>query len=71
MPPRKNEGNLWSVPLHGAVLVALLDGRLGPVIETSPRSHETLGLSVRGYKDWGISFGEWPARVKSDVAPYS
>ena len=29
---------LWSVPLHGAVLVALLGGRLGPVVETSPDS---------------------------------
>jgi hypothetical protein len=49
----QNEWSLWSVPLHGAVLVALLGGRLGPVVETSPHSHETLGLSVRGYMDWG------------------
>ena len=34
------------------MLLALLGGRLGPVIETSPDSHETLGLSVRGCLDW-------------------
>ena len=70
MPPRK-----WLVslvcPLHGAVLVALLGGRLGPVVETSPDSHETLGLSVRGHMDWGISLGEWRAAARFDVASYS
>jgi hypothetical protein len=66
-----NDWYVFSIPLHGAVLVALLVGRLGPVIETSPRSHETLGLNVRGHMDWGISLGEWRAAVKFDFAPYS
>ena len=68
----QNDWSLWNVPLHGAVLVALLSsGRLGPVIETSLRSRETLGLSVRGHMDWGISRGEWRAAVRFDVASYS
>jgi hypothetical protein len=47
----QNDWYVFSIPLHGAVLVALLGGRLGPVVETSPHSHQTLGLSVRGHMD--------------------
>jgi hypothetical protein len=40
------------------VLVALLGGRLGPVVETSPHPRESLGLSVRGLMDRGICLCE-------------
>jgi hypothetical protein len=67
----QNNWSLWNVPLHGAVLVVLLGGRLGPVVETSPYSHETLGLSVRRCMDRRISLGKWHAVVRFDCAPYS
>ena len=67
----QKDWSLWSVPLHGAVLAAVLGGRLGRVVETSPHSHETLGLSVRRCMDWRISLGKWRAVVRFDFAPYS
>ena len=67
----QKDWSLWSVPFHGAVLAAVLGGRLGRVVETSPHSHETLGLSVRRCMDWRISLGKWRAVVRFDFAPYS
>jgi hypothetical protein len=46
-----NDWYVFSISLHGAVLVALLGGKLGPTVETSPHTHDTLGLSLRGYAD--------------------
>ena len=66
----QKDWSLWSVPLHRAVLAAVLGGRLGRVVETSPHSHETLGLSVRRCMNWRISLGKWRAVVRFDFAPY-
>jgi hypothetical protein len=66
-----NDWYVFSIPLHGAVLVVLVGGKLGPSVEPSPHTHDTLGLSVRSNADWGCSVGEWRACVKSEVAPYS
>jgi hypothetical protein len=57
----QNDWYLFPVPLHGAVLNELLGRKLGPTVESSPHTHDTLGLSVRGHADWGCSVGEWRA----------
>jgi hypothetical protein len=41
-----NDRYVFSIPLHGAVLVALLGGKLGPTVETSPHTHDTKKLVV-------------------------
>lgn len=60
---------LFSLPLHGAILLATLNGRLGPIVEQAPQEAETLGLGWRAFFDFGVSLAEFRAAVKSVPSP--
>lgn len=59
---------LFSNPMHGAVLLALLDGMLGAKVETSPAPFDQLGQQWRAYLDCGVKLAETRAVVKSKGA---
>ena len=56
---------LFSIPLHGAVLLATLNGRLGVRVEQADQPANMLGMVWRAWMDHGCSLGEFRACVKS------
>lgn len=55
---------LFSQPGDGAIVVAFLDGRDGPVVEEVQGPPEVLGMFWRAYIDFGVSLGDWRACTK-------
>ena len=54
--------NPMGMPLMEA---AFLNGREEPFVETADADFNTLGIQLRTYYDYGASFGEWRAAVRS------
>lgn len=50
-----------------AMEVAFLNGVQSPVVETAEASFDTLGVSMRGYFDFGVAKAEYLASVKGDA----
>jgi hypothetical protein len=48
--------------------VAFLNGRQEPFVETADADFNTLGVQMRCYYDYGASFGEYRAAVRSTGA---
>lgn len=59
---------LFSQPRHGAILVATLGGRLGPVVESMDQPANMLGIQWRAYMDYGVNLAEYRAAVKATGA---
>jgi hypothetical protein len=45
--------------------VCFLNGRESPIVETAEADFSTLGISMRGYHDWGVALQEYRAGVRS------
>jgi len=50
------------------MVAAFLNGREEPFVETADADFNTLGIQIRCYYDYGVSFGEWRAAVRSTGA---
>jgi len=50
------------------VSIAFLDGRESPTVETSDADFTTLGISMRGYHDFGVAMHEFRGGVRSTGA---
>jgi len=56
---------LFSSPVNASILVAFLDGRSTPTIESSETDFNTLGMQWRVYHDYGCALGDTRASVMS------
>ena len=59
----------WYLLCDPAILataaMCFLNGQQSPTIESAEADFNTLGIQLRGYHDFGVSFSEYRAGVKS------
>ncbi len=59
---------LFSDAVNSSVIVGFLDGKETPIVEINPPTPNQLGLSIRGYHDFGCALADYRASIQSKGA---